>query len=154
VDGADVDGADVDGADVDGAGGYGTDGYGAGGDVGSPVVVVPVVVVVVVVPGGVVGEVLKGPISNQSLLREKSAANSLPVKPTEPELPITDNLSTRPPIWPRPLRAVTSIACRLPMEGSSDWISLTGIVAVQAWKGLAGTESPRSTVAGKAPPAV
>jgi hypothetical protein len=96
-------------------------------------VVAPGEVVEVVAPGGVVvgTSTLAGPTTNQLLGSERSAANCAPVRPTEPEAPVTETCSTRPPIRPRPLRRLTSIDSQAPIEGNTDSSRLTGTGTVQ-----------------------
>ena len=121
----------------------------AGG--GAEVVVVDGTVVVVEVVG-TVDDV--PPISNQSLRRPKSAANWSPDNETEPASPTTSISSTRPPIWPSPLRCVTSTCSRVPIELKVDSISLAGTSTVQECTGLAGYRVAEVRDGGNAPPAV
>ena len=74
--------------------------------------------------------------------------NVSPVNVTDPAVPVTVMLSTRPPQSPSPERRFTVRPVYVPMAGQALAIAAVVTVALQVWKGFDATSSPSSGTAG------
>ena len=74
--------------------------------------------------------------------------SSLTVTVTEPAVPTTDRVSTRPPHSPKPLRVSTVSLVKAPIAGYFEAMVAPEMVTVQLWYGFFAVPSPSSGSAG------